>query len=294
MVRMTSGTKNDALELILPENPQRAEEPEALYALLEERCRRYTMGDSTSLPIDTAQRLLGSILYCLDLSRRFPSQDTGSDAPIRARWQAGVCEAKRIQKRAKLLLLQAKRTQPPLVNTAYCDTLDALPAFFAAYDVDFFAQEIPCSFDYPLCHPIDEALLGAEYLKAFLRRLLSENMFLRAFSQETLGALYARYYIDYSDLLVNLYLPAAEMATLCALAGEPVVALSLSQAEFSRLGLLLASAAEKEAVQLMENAADRALLSLGLSGDFLRAYLRLTARDLLVRLRAAGGNIGRV
>ena len=252
------------------------------------------MGDSTSLPIDTAQRLLGSILYCLDLSRRFPSQDTGSDAPIRARWQAGVCEAKRIQKRAKLLLLQAKRTQPPLVNTAYCDTLDALPAFFAAYDVDFFAQEIPCSFDYPLCHPIDEALLGAEYLKAFLRRLLSENMFLRAFSQETLGALYARYYIDYSDLLVNLYLPAAEMATLCALAGEPVVALSLSQAEFSRLGLLLASAAEKEAVQLMENAADRALLSLGLSGDFLRAYLRLTARDLLVRLRAAGGNIGRV
>ena len=35
MVRMTSGTKNDALELILPENPQRVEEPEALYALLE-------------------------------------------------------------------------------------------------------------------------------------------------------------------------------------------------------------------------------------------------------------------
>lgn len=286
---MTSGTMNDALELALPEIPPHAEEPEALYALLEERGRRYTMGDSTSLPIDTAQRLLGSIVYCLALNRRFPSPKVNAGAPLRARWEAGVCEAKRIQKRARLLLLQAQRTQPPLVNTAYCDTLDALPVFFRAYDADFFAQEIPCSFDYPLCHPVEDSILGAEYMQAYLKRLLVESSFLQAFSKEALLALYTRYYIDYADLLVNLFLPAAEMATLCALAGEPVESLSLSQADLSRMGLLLSTAKEEEARQMMAEAADHALASLGLSGDFLRAYLRMTTEDLLVRLRVAGG-----
>ncbi|MEZ4628058.1 MAG: DUF6179 domain-containing protein [Eubacteriales bacterium] len=135
----------------------------------------------------------------------------------------------------KLLLLQAQRTSPPLTNTAYCDTMTALPAFFAGYDADFFAQEIPCSFDYPLCQPVSDALLGAEYIKDFLRRLLAENTLLRAFAPETLLALYEKYYIDYADLLVNLYLPAAEMAVLCALSAAPVCALSLTPEQLASL-----------------------------------------------------------
>ena len=195
--------------------------------------------------------------------------------------------AKRIAKRAKLLLLQAQRTQPPLVNTAYCDTLDALPAFFRSYDADFFAQEIPCSFDYPLCHPVSESLLGAEYMQEYLRRLILENTFLRAFPADALRALYERYYIDYSDLLVNLYLPAAEMSILCALAGESEKSLSLSPEELTRVGNLLSEASREDAERMMQHAAQDALCARNLGGDGLRAYMQHTAQDLLVRLRAA-------
>ena len=284
---MTNETTGNALLALAPDAPSYSENPEILYLLLEERIRRYTMGDSSSVPVDTARRLLESILYCLDIQRRADKNALPDSAPMKTRWQAGVDAAKRTAKRAKLLLLQAQRTPPPLTNTAYCDTMTALPAFFAGYDADFFAQEIPCSFDYPLCQPVSDAVLGAEYIKDFLRRLLAENTLLRAFAPETLLALYEKYYIDYADLLVNLYLPAAEMAVLCALSAAPVCALSLTPEQLASLNKKLLSISGAEALQTIEDAAERALFELGLSGDFLCAYTKQTARDLLVRLRAS-------
>lgn len=284
---MTNGTMNNALALLLLEERPMGEDLEALYALLAERSLRYTMGDSTSLPVDTARRLLESILYCLALNRRFPNQTEPENLGIKARWSEGVRISKRIASRAKLLLLQAQRTQPPLVNTAYCDTLDALPAFFRSYDADFFAHEIPCSFDYPLCHPVSESLLGAEYMQEYLRRFILENTFLRAFPADAIRALYERYYIDYSDLLVNLYLPAAEMSILCALAGEPEESLLLSPEKLTRVGTLLSEASREDAERMMQHAALDALCARNLGGDGLRAYMQHTAQDLLIRLRAA-------
>jgi hypothetical protein len=278
---------DDGLLSLVPEATGAEVHPEELYALLEERIRRYTMGDSTSVPVDTARRLLESILYCQDLNRRFPIADVPQDALLRVRWKAGVDQAKRTAARAKLLLRQAQRTPPPLVNTAYCDTLEALPSFFARYDADFFAQEIPCSFDYPLCQPVNEQLLGAEYILDYLRRLLAENTLLRSFSQESLRALYARYYVDYADLLVNLCLPAAEMATLCALANQPVRRLSLSQAELSAASMLLLGESEQAARTIIETAAARALEELNLHGAQVVQLMRQSANDLLTRIRAA-------
>ena len=284
---MTNETTSNGLLPLMPDTSVAAEKPEELYMLLEERISRHTMGDSTSIPTDTARRLLESILYCLDLNRRFPAADVPQEAPLKARWEAGVHQAKRIEARAKLLLRQAQRTPPPLVNTAYCDTLESLPAFFVGYDPDFFAHEIPCSFDYPLCLPVSESLLGAEFILEYLRKLLAENAILRAFPPEALRALYERYYIDYVDLLVNLCLPAAEMATLCALANQPVRPLSLTKEALSWGNKQLAEESEAEARAAIESAATRALEELRLQGAYPAELMRRTALDLATRVRAA-------
>ena len=280
-------TKNDALIPLFPEAPTTAEQPEAVYALLEDRVRRYTMGDSTSVPVETARRLLEGILYCLDLNRRLPTEDVPATASLKERWRAGVKAAKKTAQRAKLLYLQAQRNPPPLVNTAYSDTMESLPAFFAGYDPDFFPQEIPCSFDYPLCQPVSDSLVGAEYMQDYLRRLLAENALLRALPREALLALYQRYYLDYADLLVNLYLPAAEMVSLCALTGEPVLALLLPPEKLGQASLLLSELNETEAQKTLADAVICALDDLGLKGEFLLQYMKQTTNDLLVRLIAS-------
>ena len=284
---MTSETTSSALSAVAREARLTPADAEAIYLLLEERIRRYTMGDSTSVPVDTARRLLEGVLYCLDLNRRFLSPEHAASTPLKTRWQAGVHTAKRMAQRAKLLLLQVQRNPPPLVNTAYRDTLDALPSFFAGYDADFFPQEIPCSFDYPLCQPVSESLLGAEYMQDYLRRLLAENALLRALPREALLSLYQRYYVDYADLLVNLYLPAAEMAPLCVLAGESVLTLSLPQEKLGEVNRLLTESSQAEAEMALSNAVERASTGLGLQGDLFLQIAQQTAADLLVRLRAA-------
>jgi hypothetical protein len=60
---MTNETTSIELLALMPETPSFGENPESLYLLLEERIRRYTMGDSTSVPVDTARRLLSR--FCI-------------------------------------------------------------------------------------------------------------------------------------------------------------------------------------------------------------------------------------
>ena len=67
-------TRNDVLPAVLPDIAAYAEVPEEIFALLQDRIQRYTMGDSTSVPVDTARLLLESIAYCTELNRRFPSR----------------------------------------------------------------------------------------------------------------------------------------------------------------------------------------------------------------------------
>ena len=283
-------TTNDELALMLPESAAGECSLEEVFALLRERIARYTMGDHTSVPVDTARRLLEGILYCVDLSRRFPVNERSPDASLKDRLLAGSAAARKIAQRAKLLLYEAKRKQPPVTNRAFQETLLALPSFFRAYDVDFFAQEIPCSFDYPLCHPVSDALLGTEYMLDYLRRWVAESVFLRAFPAETLRALYQRYYIDYEDLLVNLYLPVAEMATLCSLLHVPVRGLTLSAEDYATANRLLLDSDLSTAQNRIRLAADDMLLQLGFQNTLLTDVTRQTAEDLLLRLRAAMQN----
>lgn len=266
-----------------------AEPPEALLSLLGDRIARYTMGDSTSVPIDTAQRLLEGIVFCVSLHRASEGSSVAKDAPLSERYWAGVAEAKRRAKRAGLLLSQAQRGQPPVVNIGFRDTLCALPAFFRWYDAEFFAQEIPCSIDYPLCHPVSDALLGVEFVQDYLSRWLVESRFLRAFSKEALVRLYEQYYGDYNDLLVNLYLPVAEMAVLCTLAGRSIRPLALESGELRAVSDKLTKTDDATANALFSAATDRVLEEAGVRGAMDRAYLSETAQDLLVRLRAAYG-----
>jgi len=263
-----------------------SELPVALLALLNDRIARHTMGDSTSVPIDTAQRLLEGIAFCVSLHGDCTNSGVPKDAPLAERFWVGAREAKRRARRAKLLLAEARRWQPPVVNIGFRYTLASLPSFFAHYDADFFAQEIPCSIDYPLCQPVADAQLGVTFLLDYLARWLVESRLLRAFSKESLIHLYERYYGDYDDLLVNLYLPVAEMAVLCALANKPVRPLALGEAELIAVSQTLSQNNEAAVLPKLNAAVDRVLQETGVRGTMDRAYLLDTARDFWIRLRA--------
>ena len=72
-------------------------------------------------------------------------------------------------------------TMPPIPSIALHDTIAAIGDFPRSYDFRSMAHEIPVMFDYPLCHPVPETLLGVDYINEYLRRLLIEADFLDRF-----------------------------------------------------------------------------------------------------------------
>lgn len=265
---------------------------EELAALLAERTERFTMRDSTSVRVETAEALARGILYCVDLHLRTAPDETESAASLGTLYEAGVRNVKRLARRGKLLLRQAEANRPPLVNIGLNDTLAALPFFFMRYDAEFFAQDIPCDIDYPLCMPVPETLLGVEYVSEYLRRLIVENTFLRRFSPALLERVYRSQYGDYDGLLVNLYAPAAEAAVGRVLAGKSAENLLTDSADRELIFNRFTDMPDEPSQRTLQNAAAAVCDALGVSGDLEREYLGRTALALLPRIRSSQGPEG--
>ena len=252
--------------------------------LLAERTNRYTMGDSTSVRLETAERLAGGILYCVELAQK--AHPALAERSLKARYEAGVLEAERQKRHGRMLLKQAESIRPPVENIGFRDTLLALPAFFRAYDTAFFAQEIPCDIDYPLCHPVSESLQGAAYVCEYLRRLNVETAFLRRFPASMLSLVYERVYRCDGGLLVNLYAPVAEAALGRVLAEKAAFNLLTDASDRARIWVRIKNTTEETALALLEQAAERVCWELNITGVLEKEYLQQTARALFPRLRA--------
>ncbi|MEN6595945.1 MAG: DUF6179 domain-containing protein [Clostridiaceae bacterium] len=265
---------------------------EEFVLLLASRTNRYTMGDSSSVRIETAERLARGALYCVDLHIRLsPGGESGGQS-VRSLFEAGVKDARRLARHGMLLLKQAEANRPPIENIGFGDTLASLPQFFRAYDTAFFAQEIPCDIDYPLCHPVPESLLGVEYVNEYIRRLLVESAFLRMFPAPLLALVYERSFGGDGGLLVNLYAPVAEAALGRVLAGKAVSNLLTDALDRALIWRRMNGVPESEALGALEQAAKSVCGELNISGALESDYLLQTSLALLPRLRACEAEPG--
>ncbi len=260
--------------------------------LLRERTARFTMGDSTSVPIETAESLLSGILYCMDLHQRTLRNTlqidalSGENIRPKSLFEAGMEDALRIKKRCGLLLRQAEQYPPPVENEGYCETLVAIGTYLKGYDASFFADSVPADIVYPLAIPVPETLLGPEYALDYLRRLLCENALLRKYSASTLAPLLTRCYGDYVGLLVNLYAPVAEASVGRTLSGLSLETLFLHEAARRAAFRQLRSLSEEDARSMLACAASEVCVALSLGTANEAAYLTACANELLPRIRA--------
>ncbi len=126
-----------------------------LYALLSKRSARYVMGDSSSLPVETARELLRSICFTLRLYR-----DINGDSALLASedWEDMLKgfwpQLEDMLLKGRKALTRIKICSPAVQSLAYSDTVRELGVFFQKYDHRFFAHAIPCSIDYQLSQPV--------------------------------------------------------------------------------------------------------------------------------------------
>ena len=139
-----------------------------LWQLLAKQTERYTMGDSTSVPTETAQELLASICYTL----QFEMAQTGFtprdllNSDLYAAFQDGQAHlTAKVEETKRRWEFACAQTQ------ADADTLRWIGCFFKKYDLYFFAHQTPWDMDYPLRPGASEQLKGITYVEACLREI---------------------------------------------------------------------------------------------------------------------------
>jgi len=262
---------------------------EKLWRLLVRRTTLYTMGDSSSVPVETAGELLSSICFTLNLYLKESgnSMKLLVSADLEELFALGVKETEKQIERGKQLWQAACINVPKIENISLRDTLRSIGEFFRRYDHRFFAHKIPCDIDYQLCRAVPDELFGIEYLNEYLSRLIIESDFLRRFDDRLVVRLLKSYCPDYKGLLINLYEPAAVNAVGLALAGGNVFSLDITDDDRARLTSLFEGFKEPMARKALTDSAEKLFSVLDIKNISARQYLAQTVTDLWPRIAAA-------
>ena len=267
-----------------------------LWQLLARRTELYTMGESSSVRVETAQELLQSVSFCLDLylkqSGNTKKLFVGADMEELFELGQKILEEK--IELGKKLYSKACLTAPEIENISYRDTLRGIGGFFKHYDYRFFAHLIPCDIDYQLCHAVKEGLQGVEFINQYLGRIIMENEFVRKFEKERAESLLNSYCSDYKGLLINIYEPIAVNAIGLGLLREDCKALNIKASDRERLNSLFHPLTMTPTKKELNDAALRVCSELGINDASSVRYLRRTAEGLYPRIEAAlpHGNLG--
>ena len=259
-----------------------------LWTLLGKRTERFTMGDSSSVTIETAQELPKSICFTIDIYIK--SSDNSitllKDKNIEELLKLGWAKIEEEIEIGKELLKKVKEFALPIENISYNDTLQGISIFFKKYDYRFFAHEVPCDIDYQLCQAVPEELQGIEYINEYLRRLVIENELCRRFDTERIKMLLENYCLDYKGLLINVYEPIVTNAVGLALLDGDIALLDITDSDRIRLLRLFLTWTEK-AIEALSQASEKLCCCLQITNAEEKEYLKYATVNLYARIETA-------
>lgn len=260
-----------------------------LWLLLGRQTARFTLGDSSSVPVETAQELLKSICFCIGLYLKTKVDTIGAVSEIKEKdlpklYQLGLAEVERHINKGKELLEQAVASTVFINNTSYYDTLTELSSFFKKYDYRFMAHQIPCMIDYQLYKAVPPELEGIEYINKYLQHLIIENTFCSKFDSDKIISLLTAYCEDYKGLLINIFEPVAVNALGLALLGKNALGLDISETDRGLLVHSFLNCTEEQKRLMLNQAVEKLSCSLILYDGSVKEYLLCLAEEMLIRV----------
>lgn len=260
-----------------------------LWHLLAKRVKRYTMDETSSVPVETAQELLASICFTLGLSLQetgAPPQQLAS-APLDPLFLHGLEVLETEIEKGKRLWNDACQSLPKIRSISLWDTMQGIGMFFKRYDFRFLAHEIPCDIDYQLCQPVPESYLGIIYINEYLHRILLENKILVCYHHAQTTRLLEQSFPGYQELLLNLCQPVLENAVGLALLGRDPLSLILHKKDIAELESLLMPLSPKHLEDALSNAGTCCFGAWEIKDARSKTDLLKSACDLAPRIKAA-------
>lgn len=206
--------------------------------LLGERIEKYTMGDSTSVPNTTAERILGSIIYCLKENSN-DSKEIISVNNIKEEFYKGLKRKNDKIIKAQKLYKDIKENFLYINNECYESTiLEGIEGFFKKYDVEFNAQYNVITLDYPLLNTI-ENLQGIDLIYEYIKNFNIENMFLEKFNINVIEEVLRGYNKDFNVLIINITKIILRNAIVCELLDKDILELNIKDIDLRNIKSIL-------------------------------------------------------
>jgi hypothetical protein len=182
--------------------------------IFKEVMRMYTKGESSTLKVETAEGLMKSIVYSLDLFlMKFLHPEDAlarfKSCNMNALYKEAMDYTKDYFESTKQLYKAIEDKRVSIPNVVYTETFtEAIPNFFLDYDLIFSAQETSCDIDYPLTFDIC-SVRGITYIRNYLDAFELENEFCLKFNSKNIITLLQTYGksngLNYKQSPINLF-----------------------------------------------------------------------------------------
>lgn len=258
-----------------------------IWTLLGKVTERYTMGDSSSVPIEVAEELLKSITFLLkkEMKNRNIKVDLFECENLEGVWKDSWITIEKDIEIGKHLLEEVIKTSTGIENISYEDTIMEFGKGLKIYDYRFLAHEVPCSIDYQLSNPVDEDMQGIDFINEYLTRLLFENKFNNNFEKEKIIEILKSYCRDYKGLLINIFEPVLTNVIGLELLDADIFELEMKSYEREMLLYTFKKMNIEEIKEDIIKAANNICNKLKIVRDYEINYVRVTALNLLPRIK---------
>ncbi|MGG7142386.1 DUF6179 domain-containing protein [Clostridium nigeriense] len=263
-----------------------------LWTLLGKVTERYTMGDSSSVPVEIAEELLKSITFLLkkEMKNLKSNVDLFQCECLEGAWKDSWLTIENDITTGKDLLKEVIKTSTGIENISYKDTVAGIEKGIKGYDYRFWAHEVPCSIDYQLSNPVDEDLKGIDFINEYLTRLLFENKFCNNFEKEKIIKILKSYCRDYKELLINIFEPVLTNVIGLELVEADIFELEMKSYEREILLYTFKKMTKEEIEEDIIKAANNICNKLKIVSDYENNYVKMTALNLLVRIEEGTKN----
>ena len=216
-------------------------EIEELLPIVAKLVDKYTSKESSSVTYETAEMLMGAVIYCIDEVIQDDKNAIIAEASTLKKQEMDKKGCDIVIKKA----MQVKEIYESFISDFewygcknYRDTvLYGIPGFLKKYDPKFNPRDHILTMDYPLLMG-NPNLEGVNLVLTFLKGIKTEKKLLDLFQKQSIIKLISKIQPEYKNLyLDNLCFPVLLNVIGCIIAERPIELLELNSADCNNIKL---------------------------------------------------------
>lgn len=267
-------------------------EMEELVPIVGKLAEKYTAHESTSIPYEKAEQLMGAVLYCIHELEQIDGNSLALNEKIPAQkaYELGVSYVEEKTEKALNLYNKIIPEFCHYENQCLYDTfIKGIPEFFKWYDIRFEPQNTILCLDYPILKDIS-AYTGIDRIYEFIKSICLEQKFLKLFPADYVINILSKNNKNWKESVDNICEIVFSYVIGHILAGKSLAEFELSKFDYSYIQEVFIQADFENIKRRMEEALQLLVKDYYENDRELFHYLSGAITDIIVRLKNAADN----